>query len=257
MSIDPYEHLAEAWADDADLVYGPLAEALVEASPMSLAGRVALDVGCGTGGATRALQRAGASVIGMDLSLGMLGHGGAARGPVANADVMDLPVATGSMDVVVGAFVLNHLPPQLALPEMGRVLAPGGFLLASTWPRGIVDPLKDAVDAVLRSAGWVPPEWYVAMKRDIEPLAGDELRLGPLASAAGFHSVRTLLIPVHLGVVAAPDAAAYRLAMPHVSSFLATMSQPDRSALVQQAVDAAAPVVGSWRPTMLVLIAHR
>ena len=53
-----YEGAASAWADGAELVYGPLADALLARAP-ALAGRVVLDVGAGTGAVSRRLVTAG------------------------------------------------------------------------------------------------------------------------------------------------------------------------------------------------------
>ena len=44
-----YENAASAWAQDAELVYGPMADALLARAP-ELTGRLVLDVGAGTGG---------------------------------------------------------------------------------------------------------------------------------------------------------------------------------------------------------------
>ena len=49
---DLYEHGEDAWANGAELVYRPLAEALVATSPADLSGRSALDAGAGTGRGT-------------------------------------------------------------------------------------------------------------------------------------------------------------------------------------------------------------
>ena len=53
---DLYEDVHLAWSSGAELVYRPMADALVARSPVDLAGRRMLDVGAGTGAGTRALR---------------------------------------------------------------------------------------------------------------------------------------------------------------------------------------------------------
>src|SRR6478736_783766 len=81
-----------------------------------------LDVGCGPGTITLDLAAAvGPSgvVVGVEN----------VDGPLERADVMALPYAAGSFDVVHAHQVLQHLPdPVGALREMARVTRPGGVV---------------------------------------------------------------------------------------------------------------------------------
>src|SRR3954447_17222133 len=103
--LDPYEAGAASWAGDAGAVYGPLADDLVASIADPLQGRAALDVGCGTGAATAGLRRAGATVVALDRSLGMLQHQRRDRPPAVNADAIALPIVDGAFDAVVAAFL--------------------------------------------------------------------------------------------------------------------------------------------------------
>ena len=56
------------------------------------------------------------------------------------ASAEDLPVASGTADLVVGALFLHFTDPAQALREMARVLRPGGRVAVCTgrafkWPR--------------------------------------------------------------------------------------------------------------------------
>jgi SAM-dependent methyltransferase len=97
-----------------------------------LDGRVVGDVGCGSGQYVGALRGAGARVIGIDLSTGMLA--GVPDPPaLVAADSQALPLIDGSLDVVMMMHMLYHVPePARAVAEAARVLRTGGKLLVAT-----------------------------------------------------------------------------------------------------------------------------
>jgi len=104
------------------------------------AGRRWLDVGCGTGALTGAVLATAdpARVCGVDPSAGFLASARAAvadpRAAFVRADARELPVAGGSVDVVVSGLALNFVPdPARAAAEIRRVLAPGGTAAAYVW----------------------------------------------------------------------------------------------------------------------------
>ena len=99
----------------------------VLASLGPLGGRRVLDLGCGKGRFAAHLARAGAEVIGVDLSAAMLAE---ARGiACARASSRRLPFADESFDAVVAIEVLEHVGPIAAtLAEARRVLRAGGTL---------------------------------------------------------------------------------------------------------------------------------
>ena len=75
-----YSASARAWAAGPARIYGRLATALVDRSPVALDGRLALDVGSGTGAATLALRARGARVVALDAAVGMIASGPAPGG---------------------------------------------------------------------------------------------------------------------------------------------------------------------------------
>ncbi|MGA7651793.1 MAG: ubiquinone/menaquinone biosynthesis methyltransferase, partial [Terracidiphilus sp.] len=96
-----------------------------------------LDICCGTGDLTMALlkhrPRGARPVLAADFAREMLARGArkfAGRGAVAlEADALRLPLATGSLDLVVTAFGFRNLASYDAgLREFARVLKPGGQL---------------------------------------------------------------------------------------------------------------------------------
>ncbi len=96
-----------------------------------------VDVGCGDGAATRlaAQRNPGHHVMGVDWSADALGraklHGlTLIQGGV---DTPGLPVATGTVDVVIMSELIEHLvDTDSAIEEVRRVLKPAGSLLLST-----------------------------------------------------------------------------------------------------------------------------
>ncbi len=105
------------------------------------AGQRVLDVGCGTGPVAVTAARAGASVVGSDLTPELLEqarhNAEIARVSIEwhEADVESLPFDDASFDVVVSQFGHMFAPrPAVAIAQMLRVLRPGGTLAFSTWP---------------------------------------------------------------------------------------------------------------------------
>ena len=143
-------YLAEHGSDlgDVDFLWGP--EGLREADAHLLgdvAGQRVLEIGCGSAPCARWLRQAGADVVALDLSAGMLvraaelNRSTGVAVPLLQADAGALPLATGSVDAVCSAF--GGLPfvadVEGALTEVSRVLRPGGRFVASVnhpmrWP---------------------------------------------------------------------------------------------------------------------------
>lgn len=98
------------------------------------AGRHVLDAGCGTGLILNRVESELRSVVGMDLSMGMLNK--AQSRPVSTArrlvqgSLTDLPFADASFDAAYSFKVLAHIPDiQQAVQELARVVRPGGHLI--------------------------------------------------------------------------------------------------------------------------------
>lgn len=91
-----------------------------------------LDVGCGEGRFCRMLQAPGRRVVGIDPTSSLIAAARArdAEGRYLRAIAEALPFAGGVFDVVVSYLSLIDIPDiDAAIPEMARVLAPGGTLL--------------------------------------------------------------------------------------------------------------------------------
>jgi ubiquinone/menaquinone biosynthesis C-methylase UbiE len=99
------------------------------------AGDRLLDVGCGTGAASRSAASVAASVVGIDLSPEMIRQAQQLAGGFANvhfeiADSEHLPFEDGAFTAVLCSNSFHHYPdPARAVREMARVLAPEGRLV--------------------------------------------------------------------------------------------------------------------------------
>ena len=95
-------------------------------------GRVIGDVGCGSGRYIDALRGAGAHIVGIDLSLGMLA-GVPNPPPLVVADARALALTDASLDVVMMMHMLYHVPdPAAAVAEAARILRRDGKVLVAT-----------------------------------------------------------------------------------------------------------------------------
>ena len=98
--------------------------------------RTVLDLCTGSGASLPGLRRVGRTVLGIDVSVGMLRvaaetHASGGWSPrLACADAFSLPLRDASLDAVTIAFGVRNLRPRrAALAELARVLRPGGRLV--------------------------------------------------------------------------------------------------------------------------------
>ncbi|MFD5037872.1 class I SAM-dependent methyltransferase [Streptomyces sp. NPDC058377] len=107
-----------------------LLDTVEELSGRPLRGARAVDVGAGTGIATRLLHERGALVTAVEPGPGMAAelHRSLPSAPVVRGDGNRLPLATGSADLITYAQSWHWTDPDLALPEARRVLRAGGAL---------------------------------------------------------------------------------------------------------------------------------
>ena len=94
------------------------------------AGSLVADLACGTGDFCRELQAQGLRAVGFDLSFGMLAAArtpGRTTAPLAEADILRLPVPDGVLDGVTCGFALRNLVELDGFfDELARVVRPGG-----------------------------------------------------------------------------------------------------------------------------------
>ncbi|MFT4564937.1 MAG: SAM-dependent methyltransferase [Gammaproteobacteria bacterium] len=144
--MDPIAKMKEAaregWSTFApfETTTGPVAPMLVKFAGLEKGQRV-LDVGCGTGVVAVTAARAGAVVVGLDLTPALLARANenaelaGASIEFLEGDVENLPFDDASFDAVVSQFGHMFGPRhEITTSEMLRVLRPGGVIAFSTWP---------------------------------------------------------------------------------------------------------------------------
>lgn len=134
----PFPHERDAWHRYAALYFKQLG-----LDPSDVAGRRALDAGCGSGAGSEFLVRAGARVVSLDVAPRNLRRMAAARMDVSLQSVLRLGIRSGSVELVHCVGVLHHTPdPREGLRECCRVLRTGGLLVLGIYNRSnIVYPL--------------------------------------------------------------------------------------------------------------------
>jgi SAM-dependent methyltransferase len=114
----------------------PIVREILDGLPVG----IALDAACGTGRHTAYLASLGHTVIGVDTSPEMLAvaRQKVPEGEFHEADLHDVPLTDDSVDLVVCAIALSHVPDLTrALAELVRVLRPNGHLVLSD-SRGLI-----------------------------------------------------------------------------------------------------------------------
>ena len=149
-----FDELSVGWHADhsSDLRLAPLEDALDRGD----VGRGRLvEIGCGTGAATERIAARCPVAAALDLSPRMLALADPSVAPFVRADAGSLPLATGSVDVMV---LVNMF---MFAAEYDRVLAPGGrFVWISTMgdETPIYFPPDEVVD--LLPASWTATGSY-------------------------------------------------------------------------------------------------
>ncbi len=167
-----YERIAETFA--------PIHDRVVEALALEPGARV-LDVACGTGGVALRAARAGADVVGIDISADQLAkarRAAAAEGLAIRFDEGDcqqLPYADAEFDATASAFgAIFALDHERTAAELARVCRSGGRLALTAW-------LADEWSEVHARAGRTFPGdadargW--SKEEHVRALLGDEFEL--------------------------------------------------------------------------------
>ncbi len=162
-------------------------------------GQRVLDLAAGTGTSSRTIADAGAFVVPVDLSVGMVTEG-KGRHPdlgFVNADALQLPFADHAFDAVTISYGLRNVEDTAAaLAEMRRVTRPGGLLVVAEFSAPTFGPFREVyqrylVKALPAAAGALAsnPRAYDYLAESILAWP-DQAALADLIAAAGWQSVQ-------------------------------------------------------------------
>ncbi|SDS31888.1 class I SAM-dependent methyltransferase [Actinopolymorpha singaporensis] len=119
-----------------------------------------VDLGAGTGKLTRALRAPGRTVLAVEPSAGMREQFSQVLPdvPVMEGTGESIPLPDSSVDSLVCAQAWHWVDPELAVPEVARVLRPGGRLGLVWNLRDVSVPWVAELDGILRDYAAAPTE---------------------------------------------------------------------------------------------------
>lgn len=192
-----YGYRSESYASTLDPTLKPMADEILRIGGIRGRKRI-MDLATGTGSVAGAAALAGAWVVGVDISPGILVTARRLWGNHVTfvvADAVALPFANQNFDVVICGLGLSHFPNVLTVcREVRRVLRPRGRFVGSSWGAESRNPSFSAAMNVL--------EKYVRNTTDAFSGAVDEKtwaspeRSCEVLERAGFESVRVTTLPL-------------------------------------------------------------
>ncbi|MFD8378176.1 methyltransferase domain-containing protein [Streptomyces sp. NPDC059679] len=122
--------------------------------------RIVVDLGAGTGKLTRALRAPGRDVVAVEPSAGMREQFSQVLPDVRVLDGTgeSIPIPDSSVDTLVCAQAWHWVNPERAVPEVARVLRPGGRLGLVWNSRDVSVPWVAELDRILRDYAAAPTE---------------------------------------------------------------------------------------------------
>jgi ubiquinone/menaquinone biosynthesis C-methylase UbiE len=252
--LTAYEGRGASWASGPERVYDRFAVELIRVCPLSLRGASVLDLGAGTGAASRAVAAAGGHPIALDAAFDMLVHNRRAPARRIVGDALALPFGEGAFDAVAAAFSISHVDdPTAALREARRVTRGGGAVIASVFSAAEAHPSKPLIDAAAERFGFRYPGWYVHLKAHAEPLTSEESALAAVASAAGLAEVQVVARRIDVGLSRPDDLIQWRFGMAHLAPFVESLDAATRAALVREARTAIGEDPSPLQPEVLLM----
>ncbi len=193
-----------------------------------------VDLACGTGNVALAAAAAGARVTAVDVTPELVALGAEkARESITwvTADAADTGLPGGSFDACASNMGIIFVDPARLMPEVVRLLKPGGVLGFSSWVRDPDNPFFSPIVAVLGPpppSDYSPDQWGQSdvirdrLARDFDSVeiehGSHTWRLGTVEDAVRFLTHES---PMHVSVLGNLDAATRERL---VAAFAETMS---------------------------------
>jgi SAM-dependent methyltransferase len=187
MSVHPSARAFDGAAELYDRVrpgYPPAAIAWFTRVLDLAPGRTVVDLAAGTGKLTAPLVATGARVVAVEPSEGMIAvlRKAAPQAETLAGTAEHIPLADACADAVLVAQAFHWFDHDVALPEIHRVLRPGGGL-GLAWNRRVLEhPAHEALERAISPWGSDTPRhrdrpWVDAIERTplFEPVADEEL----------------------------------------------------------------------------------
>lgn len=204
--------LAVRYAFDRPPVHPHIIQAIKEHLQLTTRVRRALDIGCGAGLSTAALEPLAETLVGIEPVRVMLTHSHAVAPQVMFlvGRAERLPFPGGIFDVVTAAGSVNYANLGLFLPEASRVLVPGGFLVIYDFSAGRRFRGNKRLE-----------EWYAAFERRYPAPSGYALEVRDLPydrSGLRLEAYEELEVALHMNL---DSYLAYALSETGVESAIA------------------------------------
>ncbi len=156
-----------------------------------------LDLGCGTGYETAFLNARypDASIIGLDLSMGMIDFANSCHSQGHQwcaGDMENLPFASDSFDLIYSSLAIQWCDSERVLDEIHRVLKPGGSFVFSSLGAGTMEELHTAWQQVDRGEHTNRFSSYSEQKRVVEQSALQVNSFCRQAETLHYPSLKTL-----------------------------------------------------------------
>lgn len=176
-----------------------------------------LEIGCGPGALAGALHRwyPNAEIVAVDRDSEFIRFAREHEGGVIfiEGDIMELPFADSSFDVIISNTVCEHIEPSRFYGEQHRILKPGGICLVLSSRKGITIQSDCITPSEQEQRFWKRVQQYddTFDKYAVHKYSMNEAELPAAMEQYGFRNIRTGFVAIDL----TPDDPKYSTDLAH------------------------------------------